>query len=168
MTTTADNLHLPTDVPGAFPLNTVYKYIYDLDSVLYSCQRLIDFRVRQAEQRLDAMLKAAERRERWEWLRWAYQHHKVTEDTRTWEQQALYRAYFDGVPMAFPGQNAHRQPVAIDTEGWVNAEGLEWDALRDRYRMNEPWHFEYPFKGSRWRRIKLYLKGLFTGNWRVR
>ena len=95
---------------------------------------------------------------------------RLSRDYTYEQQQALYRQYIDGVPMAFPGQNAHRQPVAIDTEGWVNAEDLEWDMLRDRYRMNEPWHFEYeyPFKGSRWRRIKLYLKGLFTGNWRVK
>lgn len=130
MTTTADNLHLPTDVPGAFPINTVYKYIYDLDSVLYNCQRLIDFRVRQAEQRLDAMLKAAERREHWEWVRWRL-HQKTDPIYRTWEgQSALYRQWIGSGNGALAGTSIHRDPPSFMPRD-LGSEDWHYDAPRD-------------------------------------
>lgn len=127
MTTTADNIHLPTDVPGAFAPNTIYQHHYELDSVLFELQRLIDFRVKQAEERLDRMLKAAERRERWEWVRWLL-HQKTTPIYRSWEQKdALYRQWIGGANGAVPGTSIHEHVRAFD----MGSEDWHYDAPRD-------------------------------------
>ena len=124
MSTTADNLHLPTDVPGAFPRNTIYMYIYDLDSVHYNLQRLIDFRVKQAEARLDATLKAAERRERNDWLRWKLRHFKITGGYRSYlEVTDLYQQWLSDADGAVPSTSTHRDPPSfmphdLGSEDW--------------------------------------------------
>lgn len=130
MTTTSDNIALPTDVPGAFAPNTIYLYHYELDSVLFNCQRLIDFRVRQAEERLDAMLRAAEKRERWEWVRWLL-HQKTMPIYRSWEQQdALYRQWIGSGHGAVAGTSIHRDPPTFLPRD-LGSEDWHYDSPRD-------------------------------------
>lgn len=74
------------------------------------------------------------------------------------EQVRLYRQWVDGGrgAVAAPHDDYHGSHnlngMAIDTEGWVPAEHVEHDRLRDLYRAREPWHFEYaPYGKQSWR-----------------